>query len=158
MLLPFFQWLNNLPVSGAIGASTLIFPVVQSIHLVFLALLAGGLLMVDLRLMGMGLTSQPLAKVARDARPWVFWGLVGLLVTGTPQLMQNAVKEYYSEFFWIKMWVLPVALIHHFTLRHRITVAAEGRVSPLVSKFSGAASLLLWATVAVSSRFIGLFS
>ena len=158
MLLRYFEWVGNLPVSKAIGESALIYPAVQSVHLVCLALLVGGILIVDLRLMGKGLMSQPVAKVARDARPWVIWGLVGLLVTGTPQLMQNAMKEYYSEFFWFKMQVLPIALIYHFTLRHKITMAAEGRVSPLVSKLTGLVSVVLWASVTVSSRFIGLFS
>jgi len=158
MLLPYFEWVNNLPVSRAIGESALIYPVVQSIHLVFLALLVGGIFMVDLRLMGTGLTSLPLAKVARDARPWVIWGLVGLLVTGIPQLMQNATREYHSEFFWYKMYLLPVALIYHFTLRHKITMAAEGRVAPILSKLAGVVSIALWTSIAVTSRFIGLFT
>jgi len=158
MLLPYFEWVNNLPVSRAIGESALIYPVVQSIHLVFLALLVGGIFMVDLRLMGTSLTSLPLAKVARDARPWVIWGLVGMLVTGIPQLMQNATREYHSEFFWFKMQLLPVALIYHFTLRHRITMAAEGRVAPILSKLAGVVSIALWTSIAVTSRFIGLFT
>ena len=32
---------------------------------------AGGLLIVDLRLMGGGLTKDPLAQVAQEARPWL---------------------------------------------------------------------------------------
>jgi hypothetical protein len=118
----------------------------------------GGIFMVDLRLMGTGFTSLPLAKVARDARPWVIWGLVGLLVTGIPQLMQNATREYHSEFFWYKMQLLPVALIYHFTLRHKITMAAEGRVAPILSKLAGVVSIALWTSIAVTSRFIGLFT
>ena len=158
MLQPFFEWLGASSMANVIGNSPLIYPVVQSFHLVFLSLLVGGLLMVDLRLLGFGLTSQPMAKVARDARPWVLWGLLGMLVTGVPQLVQNAMKEYYSEFFWFKMKVLPVALVFHFTLRHWVTMAAEGRVPPLMSKLTGLVSVVLWAAVAVSSRFIGLFS
>ena len=63
-----------------------------------------------------------------------------------------------AEFAAVGDRVLPVALVYHFTLRHKITMAAEGRVPPLVSKFAGAVSILLWVSIAVSSRFIGLFS
>ena len=43
-------------------------------------------------------------------------------------------------------------------LRHKITMAAEGRVSPILSKLAGVVSIALWTSIAVSSRFIGLFT
>ena len=58
MLEPFFQWMNDLAVSKAIGESIWIYPLVQAIHLLFLALFAGALLIVDLRLMGWGCASS----------------------------------------------------------------------------------------------------
>ena len=61
------QW----PVSQAIGASIWIYPTIQAIHLVFLALFAGGMMITDLRLLGFGMRSKTVAEVARDARPWV---------------------------------------------------------------------------------------
>ena len=159
MLEPFFQWMNDLAVSKAIGESIWIFPLVQAIHLVFLALFAGSLLIVDLRLLGLGMREQSVAKIARDARPWMIVGLVGLVVTGMPQLMQNAMREYFSEYFWIKMYVLPVALIYTFTIRQRVAMADESRVAPVMSKLAGLASILLWiGGVTIPSRLIGLFT
>jgi hypothetical protein len=159
MLEPFFQWMNDLAVSKAIGESIWIFPLVQAIHLVFLALFAGSLLIVDLRLLGLGMREQSVAKIARDARPWMILGLVGLVVTGMPQLMQNAMREYFSEYFWIKMYVLPVALIYTFTIRQRVAMADESRVAPAMSKLAGLASILLWiGGVTIPSRLIGLFT
>ena len=159
MLEPFFMWLNNLAVSKAIGESIWIFPLVQAIHLVFLALFAGALLIVDLRLLGLGMREQSVAKIARDARPWLILGLVGLVLTGTPQLMQNAMREYFSDFFWIKMYVLPIALIYTFTIRQKVAMADEARVGPTWSKLVGLASILLWiGGVAIPSRLIGLFT
>ena len=158
MLQPYFDWLNNLAISRYIGESALIYPVVQAVHLVFLALLFGGILMVDLRLMGKGLTTQTTAEVERQARPWVMWGLIGMILTGVPQLMQNATREYHSEFFWYKMYLLPLVLVIHFTLRRRIAMAPEGSVSPFAAKAVGGVSTLLWLMIAISSRFIGLFT
>ena len=66
---------------------------IQAIHLVFLALFAGGMMIIDLRLLGFGMRSKPVAEVARDARPWVVIGFLGLVATGLPQLMQNASRE-----------------------------------------------------------------
>jgi hypothetical protein len=159
MLQPFFQWMNDLAVSKAIGESIWIFPVVQAIHLLFLALFAGAILIVDLRLLGLGMKDQSVAKIARDARPWLIAGLVGLLVTGMPQLMQNAMREYYSDFFWLKMYMLPIALIYTFTIRQKVAMAEDPHVGPLWSWVVGFVSILLWfGGVTIPSRLIGLFT
>jgi len=159
MLQPYFQAMNDSSVAKFISESLWIYPLDQAIHLVFLALFAGSILILDIRLLGFGMREQSVAKVARDSAPWVIIGFLGLVATGIPQLIQNAMREYYSEFFWIKMYVLPVALIYTFTVRRKVAQAEDGRVSPGVQKIVGLVSILLWiGGVAVPSRLIGLFT
>lgn len=155
MLLPFFEWLGSLPVSQAIGGSIWIYPLVQAIHLVFLALFAGAILIVDLRLLGVTLRSQPVAQVARDARPWLIAGFLGLVCTGIPQLMQNASREYYSEYFWYKMYLIAFGLIFTLTVRRKSTQGAE---SGPAGRLVGLVSILVWGSVVVNARLIGLFT
>lgn len=159
MLQPYFQYMNDSWVAKAISESLWIYPLDQAIHLVFLALFAGSILILDIRLLGLGMKEQSIAKVARDSWPWVIVGFVGLVATGIPQLIQNAMREYFSEFFWIKMYVLPIALIYTLTVRRMVSQAEDGRVSPGVQKIVGLVSILLWfGGVAVPSRLIGLFT
>jgi Family of unknown function (DUF6644) len=159
MLQPYFQAMNDSDIAKFISESLWIYPLDQAIHLLFLALFAGSILILDIRLLGFGMREQPVAKVARDSTPWVIIGFLGLVATGIPQLIQNAMREYYSDFFWIKMYVLPVALIYTFTVRRMVAQAEEGRVSPAVQKVVGLVSILLWfGGVTVPSRLIGLFT
>ena len=159
MLQPYFQAMNDSDIAKFISESLWIYPLDQAIHLLFLALFAGSILILDIRLLGFGMREQSTAKVARDSTPWVIAGFLGLVATGIPQLIQNAMREYYSDFFWIKMYVLPVALIYTFTVRRMVAQAEEGRVSPAVQKVVGLVSLLLWfGGVTVPSRLIGLFT
>ena len=159
MLQPYFQAMNDSDIAKYISESLWIYPLDQAIHLLFLALFAGSILILDIRLLGFGMREQPVAKVARDSTPWVIIGFLGLVATGIPQLVQNAMREYYSDFFWIKMYVLPVALIYTFTIRRMVAQADEGRVSPVVQKVVGLVSILLWfGGVTVPSRLIGLFT
>jgi hypothetical protein len=155
MLQGFFEWLQALPVSQAIGSSIWIFPLVQAIHLVFLALFAGAILIVDLRLLGFGMRMQPVSQVARDARPWLIAGFLGMVATGLPQLMQNASREYFSEFFWYKMYLIAIGLILIVTIRRKMTQVDEpsagGKVVALVS-------IAIWAGVVINARLIGLFT
>ena len=159
MMLSFFEWMGNLAFSKALGASVWQFALIQAIHLVFLAVFAGAVLIVDLRLMGRTLTDRPVSQVARDAQPWLVWGFIGLVVTGVPQMMQNAIREYYSIFFWIKMGFMALALIFTFTLRRQVTLAGGGATAvTFQTKVVGLVSIALWAMVAIPARLIGLFS
>ncbi|MEO8255993.1 MAG: DUF6644 family protein [Acidobacteriota bacterium] len=159
MMLSLFKWMGELEFSKALGASVWQFALVQAVHLVFLAVFAGAVLIVDLRLMGRALTDRPVSQVARDAQPWLIGGFIGLLLTGVPQMMQNAMREYYSIFFWIKMGFMALALIFTFTLRRQVTLAATGGTGvTFQTKVVGLVSILLWAMVAIPARLIGLFS
>lgn len=158
MLLPFFTWMGESAVGITIRDSVWIYALDQCAHLVALAVFAGAVLIVDLRLMGGGLRDRPIAQVARDAQPWLVWSLVALVVTGIPQLMSNSIKEYYSPWFWEKMGVLLVAFIFTFTVRRKVAFADETRVRPLQAKLVGIVSIALWAGVAVTARLIGLLS
>ena len=96
--------------------------------------------------------------MARDARPWLIGSLIGMVLTGVPQLMQNAMREYYSEFFWQKMYVLAAAIVFTFTVRRWVAMSPDGRVAPIVSRVVALVSIFLWGSVAVSGRLIGLFT
>ena len=155
MLQGFFEAMGAWPVSQAIGASIWIYPLVQAIHLVFLALFAGGMMIVDLRLLGYGMRSKTVAEVARDARPWMIAGLIGLVCTGLPQLMQNATREYFSEYFWYKMYWIAFGLVLLVTVRRKVTQANE---TSLAGKVVGLISMATWTAVTYNARLIGLFT
>jgi hypothetical protein len=125
------------------------------VHLVFLAFFAGGIVIVDLRLLGYGMRSKTIAQVARDARPWMILGFLGLVATGLPQLMQNATREYFSEFFWYKMYLIGFGLIFLVTVRRKITQGAEATAA---SKVVGLISMAIWTGVTITARLIGLFT
>jgi len=69
-LLPFFQWCYQTAIGEAIRESTWLFPIIEAFHLVGLGLTAGAVLIVDLRLLGMGLSRQPVGQLAAAVEPW----------------------------------------------------------------------------------------
>ena len=157
MLQPLFEWLGNLAVSRAMNDSGWVVATIQAFHLLALALFAGAILVVDLRLLGRGLKEQSLAQVVREARPWARIGFAGLVITGIPQLMSLAEKEYYSDYFWMKVYFLAAAVTFMLTVRRRVTQMEEARVGRFWSGTVGLVSIALWSGVGVSARLIGLF-
>jgi len=154
-LLPFFEWCEATAVGSAIRNSQWLFPVIESVHLLALAMLGGALLIVDLRLAGLGLRSQPVRHLARDAQPWLVGSLLVMISTGVPLFLSESIKCYYSPAFWVKMSTLPVAILYTFTVRRTIANSDEARVGPRWNALVGLVSLTLWFGVAAAGRWIG---
>ena len=66
MLLPFFEWCETLWLGQFVVGSNWLFPVIESVHLLALALLGGAVFLVDFRLLGLGLKDR--AVVGAGAR------------------------------------------------------------------------------------------
>jgi putative flippase GtrA len=154
-LLPFFTWCEKTAIGEGIRNSQWLFPVIESVHLLALVLIAGAVLVVDMRLFGLGLRRQPVALLARDAQPWLIGGLTVMLTTGVLLFLAEAIKCYYSPAFAVKMTSLLLALIFTFTVRRKVAMADEGRVSPLWNRLVAVISVALWSGVGIGGRWIG---
>ena len=102
-LLPFVQWVEASSAHAAIANSSWAFAVIESVHLLALAAIGGAVLVVDLRMLGLGLKAQPVPELARSAYPWFVGSLVVMLATGIPLFISEPTKCYYSNPFWFKM-------------------------------------------------------
>jgi hypothetical protein len=154
-LLPFFTWCEKSAIGEAIRNSQWLFPAIESVHLLGLVVIAGAVLVVDMRLFGLGLRRQPVALLARDAQPWLIGGLMVMLTTGILLFLAEAIKCYYSAAFAVKMTSLFLALIFTFTVHRKVVLADESRVSPLSSRLVALVSVALWSGVGIGGRWIG---
>ena len=65
MLLTFFQWCHDSALGVTIRESVWMFPIIEAVHLLALALIGGAVLIVDLRLAGLTLRTHPAAALRR---------------------------------------------------------------------------------------------
>ena len=154
MLLPFFQWCEQSAIGEAIRNSLWLFPLIEAIHLVGLGVTAGAVLVVDLRLLGLGLRGHPVSQLAKDAEPWLLGSVTTMFASGIPLFLSEAIKCYYSFAFWVKMTSLLLVILYTFTVRRRVVMA--GNPTPaLWGKIGALISLTLWAGVGWGGRWIG---
>src|SRR5215469_14063474 len=78
----FCDWLSQTPISMTFQSVQWIIPMVQSVHIVAIAIVMSSVIMVDLRLMGLMGHTQSISSLTRRFIPWVWWSLVVLLLTG----------------------------------------------------------------------------
>ncbi|MYB54228.1 MAG: hypothetical protein F4X77_18820 [Acidobacteriia bacterium] len=156
-LLPVFQWLEDTTIGVVIRESLWLFPVIEAVHLLALALIGGMILVVDLRLLGFGIRSQSSAALATSLHPWLVGGLITMVATGVPMFLSEAIKCYYSPPFWYKMCFFAVALLYTFTVRKRVAAADAVALGPVWGRLSALTSLALWFCVGFSGRWIAFY-
>lgn len=154
-LLAFFQWCEQSGIGDTIRRSSWLFPLIEAVHLLGLGVIGGAVLVVDLRLLGLGLRRQSPAQLARDAQPWLLGSLVLMIITGGLLFLSEAIKCYYHEAFWFKMTCLFLAIIFTFTIQRQVTLADETRIRPVWYKVVAIVSVLLWSGVGIGGRWIG---
>jgi hypothetical protein len=154
-LLPLFKFFDKSWLGMFISDSRWLFPAVEAVHIVALALLFGALLMLNLRLLGLGMTSKSVPRLARDLAPWILCSLVIILVTGVLLFSSEAMKSYASVPFRVKMVFLFSAIVFHYTFYSRVTRAGEAQISPALNKLAAVVSIVLWLGVGIGGRGIG---
>ena len=156
MVLTFFEWMEGSTLALIFQSAVWYSPLIQVVHLVAVAVFAGSLLVVDLRLLGTGLTSTPVRQVAQDAQPWLVGGLIALAITGTPTMASTAIKQYYSPFWWWKMEMLALGLVFIFTIRRQLLQSEAAEEGGLWPKVVALVSISLFLGVTIGARLIGL--
>jgi hypothetical protein len=155
-----FQWLEAAYTSmiessfaASIHLSVWLFALTEAAHLLALAVVGCAVLVVDLRILGLGLTRQPVAHVAREMRPWLIGSLAGMAATGFVMFSSLAASKYYlHQAFWTKMWLLGAALILTFTVRQWIVNGDDARARHPMARAIAVLSVLLWTSVALMGR------
>ncbi|HXD74906.1 MAG TPA: DUF6644 family protein [Vicinamibacterales bacterium] len=145
----FAKWSEATPLGRVIRNSEYAFPMIEFVHLAALAVIGGAVLVVDMRLLGMGLKKSSVAQLAKDAQPYVTGSLIVMILTGIALYSSEATKCYASFAFWIKMVSLLLAMIFTYTVKK------HAAAKDLESKMVGALSILLWFGVAWGGRWIG---
>ncbi len=153
---PLFDWFEHSLLGRTMSNSSPLIALGEIVHLLGMTLLLGTVVAVDLALLGFGPRRNAAARLAGDLSRWTLGGLAVMLLSGPVLLSSEALRLFDSSFFWIKMAVLAAALVFHFTVHRRVTMA-EPPVSRFRAGLVACASLALWFGVALAAKFIGIF-
>ena len=141
--------------------SELFYPTVMATHLTCIAIFGGMILMTNLRLMGLAMTSTPLASVIESTRNWKRGGFV-LMVSCGILLAGSRLDSYYANpFLQTKLSLLMLIGIHGLVFRRSVYYGAAeiDRLPklPLRAKLAGGLSLALWLGVVTCGRWIAYY-
>lgn len=156
MLYAFFAWCDRTALASAIRDATWIFPGIMVVHLVGLSLLGGLIILVDLRLLGLGVRARTAGELTAALRGWTVAALLLTVVSGGLLFISEALRCYENPPFWLKMGLLAAAVLFTFTVRQRVARRSSHRAT-WRDRAAAVVSLTLWFGVALMGRGIGLW-
>lgn len=149
----FFVWLQNTALAQwvARSQSILAYPTILVLHTVGLALLVGGNVVIDFRLLGFG-RKAPLADIGK-LFPMMWVGLSINVISGSLLFIADAVHKASQWIFYAKLGFIVLAL---FTLRwiQPIVMGNEVVKTPAKGKFLATTSLLMWLGAISAGRLM----
>ena len=155
-LIAFFE---DSSIADAIRENDLLFPSIESIHVVSICLVVGSILVLDLRLLGFASLNRPVGRLTRAVLPLTWGAFVVAASSGFLLFISHATKYLANGYFIAKMCLICAAGLN-MILFHAITARDlpkwEGqRTPPPPARLAGALSVLFWIAVVACGRWIG---
>jgi len=151
--------IENTDIASSIRDSLFLFPMLESVHVMGLALVFGTIAIIDLRLLGLASTHRPFRSMTSDILKWTWMAFTITFLTGALMFTTNATVYFHNAVFQAKMAVLLLAGINMgiFELtsgrtRRQWDTSAS---TPVAAKTAAVISLVLWISVIFLGRWIG---
>ncbi len=155
-------FLKSLETSGLatrIRDALWLFPLIESTHVIFLSLVFGTILIIDLRLLGIASTHRSFKQMASDILKWTWAAFALTALTGTLMFITNARVYYHNFYFRMKMLLLVLSgvnmLIFELTAGRTIHHWDKNPSAPRAGKTAAALSLVMWICIIIAGRLIG---
>ena len=167
LLFSFTEWLRttflvdlsdriaDTALSNAIITHFWVVPIIQVIHILSLAAAFGAVVMINLRIFDFAGTDRTLAETERRYVRWIWWALLGLLLSGSLLIIGEPARELINPIFWIKMALVLVSvavsiLFHGRTLKR---LGAGGTVTGGI-KAASLSIVVFWCVIIMCGRWI----
>ena len=153
-----FMYVSEFESSIALRESQYVMPWVFVFHVVSMCMFAGTILMMDLRLLGIGHMRTPFSQVQRRLFPWQMAAMLLSSATGLALVWGNPANYVTNIIFWMKMLAMGIAgvnaLAFHFITEYTLIDWDAGQTPPAGAKLAGALSIVLWANVVIAGRLM----
>lgn len=125
----------------------------QIFHVLGFIFLLSSVILVNLRLLGIGLVAETAKEIARDTNRLIWIGFASAVISGIAMFLSAVPLYYYNRAFQWKIVILVVAALVQLTLFRKVT--ATDTPNPALARISVVASTALWFGVAIAGRAIG---
>lgn len=106
----FIAWLDATAFSLLLKVTSWVVPFVQSIHILGIAVVLSGAVIISLRLTGLRALHIDVAALNDRLIPWMWWAMLVLLCSGAILIIAEPTRTLNNPFFFTKMACLVILL------------------------------------------------
>jgi hypothetical protein len=139
-------------VADALNNTEWAFPLAECFHIGGFAVGVGSIILVDFRMLNLGLRRVSAAQMVRYTEPWTLIALLFVIFSGAALFISQTFVYIPNPVFQAKMVGLVVAIIFNFTVHRKVAMAENP--SPLLTRLVAILSLLLWIGIVYGGIFI----
>jgi hypothetical protein len=155
----FISYFENSALADNIRENDVLFPLIESLHVVSICLVVGSIFAVDLRLLGLASTDRSVSRVTNGILPLTWTAFAVAVASGSLLFISNATKYLGNDYFDAKILLicaagLNMAMFHALTAKDLPRWENDTRL-PLPARLAGGLSILLWIAVVACGRWIG---
>lgn len=155
-----FETLNQSQLTLWLNSLLWGFPIAEIFHIVMTGGFFGGVLMLDLRLLGFH-RAVSVSALQRHVIPCLFWLFLGVVASGGLLFMFMPLEYSGNPSFLLKMGLIPAgglnALFMHLVLMRNEYVWDAHNPVPFGVKVSAFVSLLIWGGTLACGRLIAYY-
>jgi len=153
------SYFEDSALADSIRENDVLFPLIESVHVLSICLVVGSILAVDLRLLGLASVHRPVSRVTRGILPLTWCAFVVAVASGSLMFISNATKYLGNGYFIAKIFLigaagLNMAIFHALGAKDLPRWENEAH-PPLPARLAGILSILLWVAVVACGRWIG---
>lgn len=156
MLRETLGWVQETPLSVALRDFPSALPFIEAVHILAIMIFAGTILMVDLRLMGLGMQKISIAEMLTRFMPWTLTGFVVMAATGLTLFVADPLIYYHDLFFRLKILLMLAALANilyfHIHVRRDLAFWETRTTPPASARMSAALSFAIWFGIIAAGR------
>jgi hypothetical protein len=153
------SYFENSGLADNIRENDVLFPLIESVHVVAICLVVGSILAVDLRLLGLSSVHRSVSRVADGILPLTWAAFAVALASGGLLFISNATKYLENGYFVAKICLIGAAglnmAIFHLVSARDLPLWENQTRLPFQARLAGALSILLWISVVACGRWIG---
>ena len=159
MLQDLIAFVEHGTLGELVRENDLLFPFIESVHVLAVCLVVGSIAVVDLRLLGFASVDRPVGRLMRSILP-ITVGAFGLAVAaGSLLFISHASKYLENRFFMAKITLIALAgvnmAVFHLIGARNLDQWENDALPPLFARVAGGLSLFLWVSVVACGRWIG---
>lgn len=150
--------LQKTALSTFIAMTQFVIPILQCIHIIAVAMLLTGFIMLNGRIFMTANKSRTLDQTLNRFMPWVWWCLLVLLITGVLMAIGEPPRDLTNPAFWTKMVFVPVTALltlwFQKSMRRHSLAWDTPTGGPAAVKAASVGFIVLWLVIMALGRWI----